>query len=492
MSDPGVPLELRGIERFAARSLLGLVGVVAGGAAFMLLLATVVGELALLRAVDSGVAVRLNDLVADRPLLVDVLRGLSRLGGAPANWLVIGVTVAWLLVRRLPRLATFAVVTGIGAAVLTSGAKALVGRLRPVVEVVVATAPGASFPSGHALGSTVAYGVVVLVFLPAMPARARPWLVSAVAVLLALVGFTRVALGVHYVSDVLAGWALGVAWLGVTATAFQSWRRVEGLPVVPASRGLAPEAASELAPAPAAREQEALPRPGRTAAAGAVGWVLHFGLLLGVGLLVTGPLAGAVADLDRAVLRWFVSVRDPAAHPVLSAASRLGSTGIVVAVAAVVTALSVAVTRRLRPALFLGVVMVGEVTLFLAVAHAVGRARPGVPHLGPGLPPTSSFPSGHVAAAVALYGAVALLAGAWARGRWRWVAWLAGAAGVLVPAAVAAARLYRGVHFPTDVLGSVLLAVPWLTASWLLLRPGPEPGAGGRGCPADRAGRDAG
>jgi undecaprenyl-diphosphatase len=100
-------------------------------------------------------------------------------------------------------------------------------------------------------------------------------------------------------------------------------------------------------------------------------------------------------------------------------------------------------------------------------------ARPPVTHLGPELPVTASFPSGHVAAAISLYGAVAILL--WHTTR-RWLRWLVAAAGgVLLPAFVAASRLYRGVHFPTDVAGSILLAVTWLAVAWWVVRPTRRP-----------------
>ena len=70
-----------------------------------------------------------------------------------------------------------------------------------------------SFPSGHAQNAVVAWGVLLLVFLPVLRGRWRVVaVIAAVAVVLAI-GFARVALSVHFVSDVLAGYALGAAWL---------------------------------------------------------------------------------------------------------------------------------------------------------------------------------------------------------------------------------------------------------------------------------------
>ncbi len=132
---------------------------------------------------------------------------------------------------------------------------------------------------------------------------------------------------------------------------------------------------------------------------------------------------------------------------------------------AVTAPLALAVTRQWRPPLFLVVVTVGETALFLAVATIVGRSTAGgAPRQRPAA--TSSFPSGHVAATVATYGAIALLTVAWSRSSLRHavVVWAG-----LASLAVALSRLYRGVHHPTDVLVSVLYAVVWIAVCWWVL-----------------------
>jgi undecaprenyl-diphosphatase len=111
--------------------------------------------------------------------------------------------------------------------------------------------------------------------------------------------------------------------------------------------------------------------------------------------------------------------------------------------------------------------MFGELTLFLASAAIVGRARPDVPHLD-GQLPTSSFPSGHVAATICLYVAITVIV--WSRTR-QWWRWIPLAAAVLMPLWVGLSRMYRGMHHPTDLLGSVLLAAAWLALMVYLVRP---------------------
>jgi undecaprenyl-diphosphatase len=111
--------------------------------------------------------------------------------------------------------------------------------------------------------------------------------------------------------------------------------------------------------------------------------------------------------------------------------------------------------------------MFGEITLFLGAVAIVNRERPDVDRLD-GQLPTSSYPSGHLAATICLYGAIALLVLAATR---RWWRWMPVAAAVLLPLLVAWGRLYRGMHHPTDLAGSLLLAAGWLAAAYLLVRP---------------------
>lgn len=453
-------------SRFVARSVLGLGGAIAVGVLFALVLALVASRWAPLRAVDVGIVDTLNAAVSARPWAVSVLHFVTDLGGAEAAWLLLPVTAVWLLVRRAPRLAVYVAVTGLGSAVLNTGTKALVDRTRPLVDVPVASAPGASFPSGHAMGSTITYGVLLLVFLPVLPSRFRKPAVVAVVALVAAVGFTRVALAVHYPSDVLGGWLLGTLWLVVTAAAFRRWRVEEGLHRRPAMEGLAPEDRPALVPVPA--HDAPLPAGWRSVAELLVAGVITWGTLVGVGLLITEGLA-PVRRFDVTVVEWFAGIRTEALTPVATAVGRLGGTAGIVIVLIVAVPLAVGITRRWAPPVFLLVAAVGETALFLAVSTVVGRLRPPVERLSPDLPPTSSFPSGHVAASVVTYGGIALLVLAWTRSRLRYAAVALAALAVL---GVALSRLYRGVHYPTDTLASVLYAGAWLTVCWWVFRPG--------------------
>jgi undecaprenyl-diphosphatase len=359
-------LQARPLERFAARASAGLVAVTTMGLVFALLLALVRGAWAPLDELDRAVADALNSGVAGSKPTVNVLKGVTDLGGRTVLTLVLLVGATYLLIRRQPRLAVYVAVTAGGAFVLDPVVKLLVERIRPVVEVPVAAAPGPSFPSGHALGSLVSYGVLLLVFLPAMRRRWRAAAFAVVAVLVVLIGFSRVALGVHYLTDVVAGWALGIVWLAVTAVAFRTWRRETGRSVPPLADGLAPEAATQIAAAPD-EHGDALPHPVRKLTELAVAWVLVVGVVFGVGVLVTAVLADSPAfAFDRGTVRWLAANRTADLTSLSTVGTAIGSTHWIIGGALAASVLALATLRRWRPVVFLVVVMVGEVTLFLA------------------------------------------------------------------------------------------------------------------------------
>jgi undecaprenyl-diphosphatase len=228
------------------RALIAAVALVLVAVPFALLLFLVQDKWRPLARADAGARDDLHSYAVGHGPFVTAMNTLSTLGSAPVYIAVFAVVVGWLLWRRLPRLALFVVVTVAGSSLLNQVVKVAVDRSRPVLPDPVAHANGMSFPSGHAQSAVVAYSVLLLVFLPVLRGIWRPTAV-AVAVLMVLgIGFSRVALGVHYVSDVLAGYVLGGAWVLAMAAAFNAWRVERGKPKASLDEGLEPEAAPRL------------------------------------------------------------------------------------------------------------------------------------------------------------------------------------------------------------------------------------------------------
>jgi undecaprenyl-diphosphatase len=191
--------------------------------------------------IDSGARDDLHALALRNDGLVGALKVLSTIGSAFVYIPLFAAVAAWLAWwQRLPRLAAFVVVTMTGSTLLNALVKLAVDRARPVLDDPVAHAAGMSFPSGHAQSAMVAASVLLLVFLPLLRGAWRWVAVVAAVVYVLAIGFARVTLGVHYVSDVLAGYVLGAAWVAAMIAAFNAWRRERGRPAADPAEGLEP------------------------------------------------------------------------------------------------------------------------------------------------------------------------------------------------------------------------------------------------------------
>ena len=204
-----------------------------------------------------------------------------------------------------------------------------------------------------------------------------------------------------------------------------------------------------------------------------VGALLLAALLVGAGLLLT-HVSDSWTQTDGALDRWFVAHRVGTWNAVTLVGSNMARTTTAAAVAVVAFFALRVWLRRWYESWVLVVALGGEVLIFLTVTAIVQRPRPDVPRLDQA-PPTSSFPSGHTAAAVVVYGFLAFVI-------WRYMAHrgLATVICVLliaVPVGVGMSRLYRGAHYPTDVIGGAVLGVVWLSfvISTLLPKEPPAP-----------------
>jgi membrane-associated phospholipid phosphatase len=199
-------------------------------------------------------------------------------------------------------------------------------------------------------------------------------------------------------------------------------------------------------------------------------FVLVEALLLGLGLLITRGLDhSALSREELAFERTLQGQRTPFWNQVTHYGSVLGSTGVVIALTAVGCLLLAWRGQGPRLPVFLAVAVAGETGLFLLASLVVDRLRPPISHLD-AAPPTSSFPSGHTAATIALAVGLALgLARTHPRHRLRAVSWVLA---VVLAVFVLTSRLYRGMHWPTDVAASIVFTLTWLLLlRAILLRP---------------------
>jgi phenylacetate-CoA ligase len=170
------------------------------------------------------------------PALTVAMRTITTVGSpvsVAAVAVVLGSVVAWRSRSRLP--IVIAALALAGFAVLVTVAKLVVGRQRPPLPYAVTAVGGYSFPSGHTIGTTVvaltsAWMLGHWVF--------RSWALrittgTTAIVVIGAVGLSRVYLGVHYLSDVIAGWLLGAAWAGALIIFVALWERARSQPRQP-------------------------------------------------------------------------------------------------------------------------------------------------------------------------------------------------------------------------------------------------------------------
>ena len=207
---------------------------------FALAMAAVTDGWSPLRRLDLNVANDLNTPALSHPGLVSFLKAVSNVF-SPTSFEVVAVVVGVVLfLQHSPRLAAWLVLTVVLTDPLDTLIKNEVARDRPHFAHPVLTLTSFSFPSGHAFGSIVGVGALLLTCLPSVRARWRGPLIALGVMIVLLVGYARIGLGVHYVSDVLGGWLIGAAWLAATTAAFKAWRRDLRRPARPLAAGLEP------------------------------------------------------------------------------------------------------------------------------------------------------------------------------------------------------------------------------------------------------------
>lgn len=145
--------------------------------------------------------------------LLEAVRDLTSLGGVLLRNLVLMGALAALLFLRLRREAVLLAATVVGGWIVNSLVKLVVGRPRPLIVPHLTEAGGQSFPSGHSFNSAVVYIAIALAFAAMSPRRDVRWTLVACALVLSIaIAISRVWLGVHFPTDVAAGWLGGAGW----------------------------------------------------------------------------------------------------------------------------------------------------------------------------------------------------------------------------------------------------------------------------------------
>lgn len=231
--DNGLPTsgvtKLEAEARYGVREVLLIIAVALVGIPFGILTHQVTREGPLVDF-DTSLADWLHVRVRESDATKTAMQILSFTGKPIFLFALVGIPVLWLVRNRAHKLAVFLVVTSIAGGIVDTIVKVVVARPRPSFDDPIATAMGKSFPSGHAMSSVICYGAVVLVVLPLLSRRGRAVLIGATAAWVVGIGISRLALGVHYMSDVLGGFVLGAAWLIGSVALFEVWRAERGRP----------------------------------------------------------------------------------------------------------------------------------------------------------------------------------------------------------------------------------------------------------------------
>jgi membrane-associated phospholipid phosphatase len=190
--------------------IIGLLVLAAGGWVFGALAEEVAED-------DTGLDNRIADELhqhATRPL-TEFFETVTTLGNGIVLAGVAAIAAYLLARRRYYAEAVLMVLAYVGAEVLSYSLKLAFRRDRPFFTDPLATVSTYSFPSGHATVSVAVYGALSLVLLRRLTGPARVVCLAAAVLLVSLIGFSRLYLGVHFFSDVLAGFSVGLAWLAL-------------------------------------------------------------------------------------------------------------------------------------------------------------------------------------------------------------------------------------------------------------------------------------
>jgi undecaprenyl-diphosphatase len=192
----------------------------------------------------------------------------------------------------------------------------------------------------------------------------------------------------------------------------------------------------------------------------AVAWVVLTIVFLAIGALLVHVVAdGIVGEIDLDTARWFADQRTPTVEDLGQIGAGFADAFTITPLIVVVSVVFLIVWKRWNEAVFLITAILLEKAVFVTVTYIIDRQRPPVGQLD-GAPPTSSYPSGHVAAAVVFYGTIVLVV--WAHTRRPWLRGLVAVVAVAIVVAVALSRMLLGMHYVTDTIVGATLGIACL------------------------------
>ena len=216
-------LEVAPAARSAGRVGLSLLVVLGAAVPYLLLYLLVSQSWQPLVDLDAAVGADAYRAVLDSAVLRKAALVTTFLGGGGVRAALTLALCALLLRARRPRLALFLLVTVSGGALLNVVLKAFANRARPLFPDAISVESSTSFPSGHTMGTTVLVAGLLLLAWPSLSHRSRAVAMLLAAVAVSAVAASRVLLGVHYLSDVVAAVFAGVVWVTVSTVAFLGW-----------------------------------------------------------------------------------------------------------------------------------------------------------------------------------------------------------------------------------------------------------------------------
>jgi undecaprenyl-diphosphatase len=186
------------------------------------------------QSTDQGIATWFHDRLT--PAFGSVLHTLTEFGSSEWIGIVVFALVLFFVWKRWWASLVMLLVAVPCGMLLNEWLKLAVHRERPFVEGAFVDWTGYSFASGHTIGATLLYGQLLLFVLPALKGRHLRWLcIFSAALLVFLVGFTRIALGAHFLTDVLAAMFFGIIWLMLCTVLGKSVRQRTVASAVPVS-----------------------------------------------------------------------------------------------------------------------------------------------------------------------------------------------------------------------------------------------------------------